>query len=130
MQTLKVVTDERVKTDVGLSCIQRGPLVYCIEAQDCVVKETGKAPSNLHAIVLADNAPLSTEFRPDLLNGVMTVKGTLKECVQDENGTVTPRDVDCSAIPYFSWANRGLSPMSVYFPRTVNAATPLVPPKD
>ncbi|MBR0237238.1 MAG: glycoside hydrolase family 127 protein [Thermoguttaceae bacterium] len=130
MQTLKVVTDERVKADVGLSCIQRGPLVYCIEAQDCVVKETGKAPSSLHALVLADDSPLSTEFRSDLLNGVMTVKGTLKECVQEENGTVTTRDVNCIAIPYYSWANRGLSPMLVYFPRTVDAATPVVPTKD
>ena len=130
MQTLKVVTDERVKADVGQACIQRGSLVYCIEAQDCVVKETGKAPSSLHALVLADDAPLTPEFQPDLLNGVMTVKGTLKECVRDGNGSVTTRDVDCVAIPYYSWANRGVSPMSVYFPRTVDAAAPVAAPKD
>ena len=128
MQTLKVVTDERVKADVGLSCIQRGPLVYCVEAQDCIVKETGKAPRNLHSIVLADDAQLTPEFQPDLLNGVMTIKGTLKQCVLNKDGSVTTNDVDCTAIPYYSWANRGFSPMAVYFPRTVEAATPLAPP--
>ena len=128
MQTLKVVTDERVKADVGLACIQRGPLVYCVEAQDCVEKDSGKAPRNLHAIILADDAKLTPEFNADLLNGVMTIKGTLPEAIRDENGTVTFRDVDVCAIPYYSWANRGRSPMAVYFPRTVEAATPLAPP--
>ena len=36
---------------------------------------------------------------------------------QDAEGKVNRTEQDFTAIPYYAWANRGVSPMSVWLPR-------------
>ncbi|HUI55517.1 MAG TPA: beta-L-arabinofuranosidase domain-containing protein [Bryobacteraceae bacterium] len=107
MPVRRVLANPQVKDDVDRVALERGPLVYCAEWPD----------NNGHAlnIVAPDNAPLRTEFRKDLLNGVTVITGS-----------------NLVAIPYYAWANRGMGEMAVWLPRHADKAialpTPL-PPK-
>jgi DUF1680 family protein len=78
---------------------ERGPIVYCVEA---VNREY--VPENLGVV---SPSRVATEFRPDLLGGVdvLLIDSTERERI--------------TAIPYFSWNNRGLAPMAVWLRRVV-----------
>jgi DUF1680 family protein len=91
---LKVRTvraDERVEDNLDRIAIVRGPLVYAAEGLD----NGGSAMD----IVLSGKEEFSAEFSPGLLNGITRVGAEGMEF-----------------IPYYSWANRGLSDMRVWFP--------------
>lgn len=60
----RVHCDERVAANCGRVALRYGPLLYNVESVD----------QNIDA-VLAPDAPLSTEWRPDLLGGVTVIKG-------------------------------------------------------
>jgi DUF1680 family protein len=95
MTARRVVANEAVAEDRGKAAIQRGPLVYAIEAVD----NGGRALD----VVLPLDAPLASEFRKDLLNGMEVV-------------TTRARERTVTAIPYFAWANRGKGEMAVWIP--------------
>src|SRR3954452_7413625 len=61
MPVRRIVANQNVADDVNKVALQRGPLVYCVEWPD--VKDT-----HVVNLVLPDDAPVSAEFRPDLLN--------------------------------------------------------------
>jgi DUF1680 family protein len=65
MTPQKVKSIDQVAANRGRIAIKYGPLVYNIEAAD---------GNNLNAQVDV-NAPLTTEWRPDFLGGVMVIKG-------------------------------------------------------
>ena len=67
MEPQRVVADDRIKADLGSVALKYGPLVYNVETADQADMEQG----------LSDQ-PLTTEWRPDLLGGVMVIKGTWK----------------------------------------------------
>jgi DUF1680 family protein len=78
--------------------MMRGPMVYCVEGVDV---EGGKA----RELVLADDAPLATEFRGDLLGGVQVITGTAAD------------GKPFTAIPYPAWGHRGKGEMTVWLRR-------------
>lgn len=97
MPVRRVVSHEGVKGNAGKVAFERGPLVYAIEAAD-----NGGAVLDL--MVPAD-ARLASSFRRDLLGGVQVVTG---RALRDG------RRVPFTAVPYFSWANRGQGEMAVW----------------
>jgi uncharacterized protein len=103
MPVRRVLADARVKDDVGLVALERGPLVYCAEWPD----------NGGHALdrVVPDDAPLKSEFRADLLNGIQVITGR-----------------NLVAIPYYAWANRGMGEMAVWLPRRAEKAVTLPVP--
>lgn len=113
MPVRRVVAHENVETDRGRVALVRGPIVYCIEWPDV----PGGDVANL---VLPDDAPLSTEFRADLLGGVQVITGTA-----ENRRTATP--VPFTAIPYYAWAHRGKGQMAVWIARTPDAVEPPAP---
>jgi len=90
-----VTADPKVAADRGRVTIMRGPLVYCLEGQD-------NPGLDVHSVKIDTAALLSAAHHDDLLNGVTVVLG------QTAAGTVF------TAIPYYSWANRGPSQMEVW----------------
>ncbi len=64
MEPQRVVADARIKADDGLVALKYGPLIYNAEAAD---------NQNIHSKLGA--APLRTEWRPDLLGGVVAITG-------------------------------------------------------
>jgi len=117
-----VAADERVDAVRGCVAIERGPIVFAVEhvdqADGLVVDDLRVDPSG----------PTTAEYRADLLDGVtvVTARGradnhTTAEWPYRPDGdgpAAYGRDVDVTAIPYFSWANRGVGPMRVWLPRT------------
>jgi len=112
MDVRKVVANEHVKDDIGKVALQRGPIIYCAEWAD----NNGKVSN----ILMPSNSTFKTEFRPELLNGVTVIKSEVPVInidPQGENLSTVKRTF--TAIPYYSWANRGKGEMTVWFPEKV-----------
>jgi hypothetical protein len=64
MEPQRVVADSRIKADSGLLALKYGPLVYNLEAAD-----------NKSLDQKIGAAPLLTQWRPDLLGGIVVITG-------------------------------------------------------
>ena len=112
MEVRRVIANENVKDDIGKVALQRGPLIYCAEWVD----NDGKAAN----MIIPDNAIFTTEYKPDLLNGVVIIKSNVPSVVVSNDGTsVSTVDKAFTAIPYYAWAHRGKGEMMVWFPKQV-----------
>jgi uncharacterized protein len=65
MEIQKIKADERIEGNKGRIALRYGPLIYNVEKAD---------QPNIDQPI--GSAPLSAEWRPDFLNGVMVIKGT------------------------------------------------------
>lgn len=109
----RVYAHPAVRQAAGCVALQRGPIVYCLEGVD--------NPFPLHRLVLPADAKLEAEFEPELLDGVVTIRGeALLEDEGDWEGrlyrTAPPRrrPVPIKAVPYFAWDNREPGEMRVW----------------
>jgi hypothetical protein len=121
MPVQKIIANDKIKADRNKIALQRGPLVYCAEGFD-------QPEGNALNIVLSDDSKLTSEFMPGLLNGVQVVKGEAKGIYRGAGEKVETRNQPFLAIPYFAWANRGASEMSVWFASTGESAIPVPQP--
>jgi len=120
MPVRRVLSHEKVADNVGKVALQRGPIVYCAEWPD----------NNRHVLnlVLADDTKLTTEHRKDTLNGVTVIRGKAVALSHDDDGkSVSKKEQNFAAIPYYAWAHRGPGEMAVWLARDESAAQPLTP---
>jgi uncharacterized protein len=122
MPVQRIAANPNVQADTGQLAIQRGPLVYCLEACD-----QGKP---LAYLVLPRGAELKAEKAKELLGGVVVVKG-LAETAPEQDWTnalyqavPTPNRVAITAIPYYAWDNRTPGPMKVWLPQSPRTPAP------
>jgi DUF1680 family protein len=108
MEVRRVVANENVKDDIGKVALQRGPLMYCAEWVD----NNGKTSN----IIIPANTTFTSEYKPDLLNGVTILKAEVPAVVINNNESIATVKQSFTAIPYYSWANRGKGEMMVWFP--------------
>jgi DUF1680 family protein len=111
MEVRKVLANENVKNDIGKIALQRGPIMYCAEWVD-----NNSRTSNL---IIPSNTVFTSEFNPAILNGVMTLKAQVPAVIITSNDNVSTQKQSFTAIPYYSWANRGKGEMTVWFPTQV-----------
>jgi uncharacterized protein len=116
MPVQRVAAHPNVKSDQGLLALQRGPLVYCLEACD--------QPEPLASLYLPANARLVAQMDRSLLGGVVVLKGTA-ELAGEQDWTrklyapvAAAKQVPITAIPYYAWDNRQAGPMKVWLPET------------
>jgi DUF1680 family protein len=121
MPVRRVIANEQVAADKNRVALQRGPLVYAAEWPD-------NADHHVRNLVVANTTPLTSEFRPDLLNGVTIIKGKAVGLRKDADDHITRQTQDFTAIPYYAWANRGRGEMTVWLATTDAAARPIPPP--
>ncbi|GCE23932.1 glycoside hydrolase family 127 protein [Dictyobacter kobayashii] len=114
MAVTRVYAHPAVKADQGCVALQRGPIVYCLEAVD-------NTAFPLHELELPVTQPLQATFQPDLLDGVVTLHGSaLAENAADWDGQLytmqRPRlqETPITAIPYYAWDNRQPGAMRVW----------------
>jgi hypothetical protein len=83
MEPQRVVADERIEADAGLQALKYGPLIYNVEDADnhAIDKKIG-------------DAPLRVEWMPDLLGGVIAIRGKFAD------------GSDMLAIPNYTRMNR------------------------
>jgi len=98
MPVRRVYAHEKVEADRGKVALMRGPIVYCLEGVD-------QPDVDLFAVALPPQADLAAEHRPDLLGGVTVLRG---------QGVAEGSHVALTAVPYYAWANRDRSPMTVW----------------
>ena len=99
----QVVADTRVRETRGRVAIERGPLVYCLEAPDV---DDRKALD----VRLSDDRP------PTVQQG--TVPG-FENVIRASAISMSKPDAarrEITLIPYHAWANRGASEMTVWLP--------------
>lgn len=111
----RVIAREEVAACRGRVAIERGPLVYCIEAVD--------HGGRIGDLWLPDDAQLTPQWEPDLLGGVTVLTGVARRLTQTADGTVRSVDAPIRLIPYSAWANRGPGGMAVWLPRGPELAT-------
>lgn len=98
MVVQRIIAHDKVEDDQGKVALQRGPLIYCFEEID--------NGDRLVERILPDDMEFSTEFRIDLLGGVLVIEGNIP------NGAAS-----LTAVPYYSWSHRGAGEMAVWLPR-------------
>lgn len=110
-----------IRENRGHVALQRGPIIYCLESVD-------HRESSVFDIVLtldlSDTARgLKVRFEPGLLEGVVTIHGNAlaygAALANERLYSFAPfrkpvKPVRMKAIPYFAWANRGPSEMTVW----------------
>jgi uncharacterized protein len=99
MPVRRVVANPGVTEDAGKAAIQRGPVLYALEAVD---NGTG-----LLTLAVPASTTFTPAFKADLLGGVTTLSATLPAAGATPARTIT-------AVPYFAWANRGRGEMVLW----------------
>jgi DUF1680 family protein len=102
-----------VQADQGCVALQRGPLIYCLEQCDHT--------EPLSRLVLPSTSLLTTHVDPDLLGGVVVLRGTGAALIDTDwadalyrpHPPVT-RPAQLAAIPYYAWGNREPGAMRVW----------------
>ncbi|GAA4322382.1 glycoside hydrolase family 127 protein [Mucilaginibacter gynuensis] len=118
MEVQKVLANSNVKDDRDRFAFEKGPIVYCLEGPD-------NKDSLVQNIMVSKNAEVKTAYNPNLLNGVdvITVSGvSTKRQLNSDSLIKTEQEV--TAIPYYAWANRGPSEMTVWIPYESSAVKP------
>lgn len=110
METKEVMANKALSVDSNKIAIQRGPIMYCGEWKD-----NGGKISNLF---IPNNTTFKPHYESGLLNGVTVLKA---QVLRTDSLGGKPQKTELTAIPYYSWANRGKGEMTVWFPRNVNA---------
>ncbi|NVN17680.1 glycoside hydrolase family 127 protein [Muricauda sp. HICW] len=91
MSVRKVKANPEVEEDLGKMSLEYGPIVYAVEEID--------NKNTFDDIRVTPNEEYKVEMQPELLGGVKTIS----------NEKLT-------AIPYYSWSNRGIGKMKVWLP--------------
>ncbi len=105
-----VYASERVPSLTGKVALARGPLVYCFEGVD--------NGGDVFSLRLTGEAPRAEPFDERTLNGTVVIRvpaerrEARKSLYSDEEPKETP--YTATAIPYYTWANRGETQMRVW----------------
>ena len=106
-----VYANSKIRANVGKVCIQRGPLVYCLEACD--------NGANLHSLLVDSSAAI--EERQETIGGmqciVLTCSGFAEESPNDEMysfATKKRKAKQLTFVPYHLWGNRVTGEMLVW----------------
>jgi len=97
----RVLANDAVDELRGKVALERGPIVYALESAD------NDAP--VLDLKLDDSSHLISEYQPQLLGGLATIRGAAR----DTSGAEIP----FTAIPYYAWGHREAGSMSVWLNR-------------
>ncbi len=106
-----VYASTKVPQLTGKVALGRGPLVYCFEGVDNggdVLSLALKRGGNI----------VASEYDAELLSGVVTLTADAVRRIDDSDlyTTTPPAEQNCTAtaVPYYTWANRGENQMRVW----------------
>lgn len=114
MPVRRVVAHQAVADDHGRVALERGPIVYCLEWVDNDNQVFSSIVPDDAEIEVIDDPSAFAAFgtQPPLLR----IHGRNKVFGPDDRLTSEPRTF--TAIPYYTWANRGEGNMAVWLART------------
>ena len=92
--------------------LRRGPLIYCVEGVD--------NEDDVLGLSIAEGKIGTEEYQPELLGGVKLLKvpGVRTKRIEELYSNKKPekKEVVITAVPYYTWGNRGLNEMRVWLP--------------
>lgn len=103
MQVRRIQAHEQVDNNRDRVALERGPIVYCLEAND-------QPDSTIFNKFIPRDARITSQYDKHMLGGVVVLQSQGKERLSD--GTI--KDVTLHAIPYATWNNRGRQQMEVW----------------
>ena len=113
MEVRMIAAKDSLKQDNNRIAIQRGPLVYCIEGAD----NDNKAWN----IIVPENTSFKAIPYKILTENVIALQAELPVLSVNENGTeVKTEKKKITAIPYYTWANRGKNEMQLWLPTKIS----------
>jgi DUF1680 family protein len=93
--------------------LQRGPLIYCVEGAD----NDGKAWN----LIVPANSTFNTVKSTVLSENIIALQGQLPVVNVSGDGTSLQTSTKTiTAIPYYSWCNRGSNQMQVWLPTKIS----------
>ena len=118
VSTLNCFINPYVENSRNHVAVMRGPIVYALESPDL------PAGVKIWDVVLPVDIRLQPRHDAALLGGVTVLEGRAKVSSDgDFAGALyktllppTARSADIRLIPYYAWANRGISHMTVWVP--------------
>jgi len=118
MEPHLVVANPYVESARNQVAVMRGPLVYALESPDL------PAGVRLSEVAIPAGIKLAPRFDAGLLGGVTVLEGRARKVPEgDWSGQLyrlfrpTAEElIDVRLIPYYAWANRGVSHMTVWVP--------------
>ncbi|MFT3748565.1 MAG: glycoside hydrolase family 127 protein [Agriterribacter sp.] len=112
MKVRRIVSNTQVKQNAGRVALQYGPMVYCIEGE-----KDGLRSGN---VILPASTSFEAAFDPSLLGGVNVLRFEAPVVTVNPNGlSVSTSAKKVTAIPYYTWNNRGANDMQVWLPVSV-----------
>ncbi|MGV8979727.1 glycoside hydrolase family 127 protein [Clostridium sp.] len=113
MKVMLMQANANVEADRGMLCVKRGPVVYCAEGCD--------NDSKLDDIYIEPNAEFVCNYDSKLLDGVVKISAKAS-CVKQKDQLyyellTDKQETTLNLIPYYAWANREESDMSIWFPK-------------
>jgi DUF1680 family protein len=105
MPVRQVVAHQKVRADSGKVALERGPIVYCAETAD--------NEGRVFGFRIPENPEFSSQYLEGELSGIQTISSMLPVQSGEQKG---PYKASFTAIPYYSWSNRGPGRMRVWFP--------------
>jgi len=113
MPVERIEANPAVAADVGRVALQRGPLVYCLEAAD--------NGAQLDDLMLPPGAKLTAKFDAELFGGTAVIRGRARRIDRSgwKNALYRParfrtKAARLEAVPYCVWNNRGAGEMRVW----------------
>jgi DUF1680 family protein len=118
MQVRLIEANPLVEETRNQVAIKRGPIVYCLESPD-LPKDVRVSDVSIGA-----DAKFSEQYDSDLLNGVTVIETQVSaKSTGDWDGKLyrtlgdgPERKIKGRFVPYYAWANRGKSEMTVWLP--------------
>ena len=112
MDIKRVTSRIEVKANIERVAIQRGPIIYCVEGVD----NTGRAVN----IVLPKTAVLSATPQTILSEKVISIQTEATVLAVSADGqNVQAEKKKITAVPYYTWNNRGPGQMLVWLPEKI-----------
>ena len=121
MPVRRVAGNPKLIATRGLVALERGPVVYAFEGLD--------NHGSVFDVALPASAKATPVFKADLLGGVTVLEVTgAKRVLRRQGGGFDEQSTRMIAIPYATWNNRGLSPMTVWLGRNAETVRPVPAP--
>lgn len=114
MDVRQVAARKEVKADQDRIALQRGPLVYCVEGVDNSDK--------VWNLLVPAQPTFETKQHQVLDEPVVAIQANLSVVEAAPDGlSIQTKPQTITAIPYYTWANRGKSTMQVWLPSRIKA---------
>lgn len=114
MEPLQIRAMDSLQNDANRIALQRGPIIYCVEGAD----NTG----SVWDILLKPTTVFSAVPYQILSEPVIALQAVTDQMIPYSEGSqIKIQQKKITAIPYYTWANRGPNAMRVWLPEKITS---------